>query len=310
MKISILRYILTLANESIGAYELVPRNKRYLKLSQSLKVMSNYMTDRQILSFYTDRSVIYKQIKVFTGFFISFLIFMSYILTGYWLFALSIALILLVMYGFIAVFVKAERKYSDLWDDRELFSNFIKLNQSAVFDPESFDVIVKADDESAMVEEKLSFEDECHLLSKQENKFNKMDMQAVVNFFKITVTDDRFPKELQKVTIQPEDFIRFIKTRFIDNSNEALQITLISGDKSHVKALFHCFYTFSCEFYGEKKKSQAKRYSDLYLNSFDLFDKVDYSNFSDALALDYSNSIKDFFKIKKGLSTSTVTITE
>lgn len=297
MKISKLRYILTLANESIGAYELVPRSKRYLKLSQSLKVMSNYMTDSQILSFYTNRSVIYKQIKVFTGFFISFLVLMGYILTGSWFFALSIALTLLVMYGFIAIFVKAERKYSDLWDDRELFSNFIKLNQSAVFEPENFDVIVNADNESEMVEEGLSFEDECNLLSKQENKFNKMDMRAVVNFFKITVIDSGCPNELQKVAMQPEDLIRFIKTRFIDNSDDKLHIKLINGDKSHVKALFHRFYTYSNQYYGEKKKSQAKRYSDLYLNSFDLFDKVDYSNFSDALALDYSRDIKEFLRI-------------
>lgn len=297
MKISRLRYIFTLVNEGIGAYELVPRHKRYLKLSQSLKVMSNYMSDSQIISFYRDRSVIYRQIKVFTGFFIAFLVFMGYILSESWFFTLSITLILLVFYGVIAIFVKAERNYCDLWNDRELFSNFIKLNQSTVFDPESFDVIVKVDGESAMVDEKLSFEDECHLLSRQKNKFNRMDMQAVINFFKITVIDSGCPKELQKVTMQPEDLIRFIKTRFIDNSNESLQITLISGDKSHVKALFHCFYTFSCEFYGEKKKSQAKRYSDLYLKSFDLFDKVDYSNFSDALALDYSRDIKKFLRI-------------
>lgn len=63
-----LQYILTLVNEGIGSYELVPRHKRYVKLSQSLKLMSIYMSDRQILSFYKKRRVIYKQIKAFTGF--------------------------------------------------------------------------------------------------------------------------------------------------------------------------------------------------------------------------------------------------
>ncbi len=299
MKISRLRYIFTLVNEGIGAYELVPRHKRYLKLSQSLKVMSNYMSVHQIISFYRDRSVIYKQIKVFAGFFIAFLVFMGYILSGSWFFALSIALILLVFYGVIAIFVKAERNYCHLWDDRELFSNFIKLNHSTVFDPESFDVIVKAEVESAMVDEKLSFEDECHLLSRQKNKFNNMDMQAVINFFKITLIDSGCPKELQEVTMDPVDFIRFIKARFIDNSNEALKIKLTNGDKNHVKTLIHCFFNYSYEFYGVKKHGHAKKYSDLYLKSFDIFDKMDYSNFSENLALDYSNYIKDFFKMKK-----------
>lgn len=293
-----LQYILTLVNEGIGAYELVPRHKRYVKLSQSLKLMSIYMSDRQILSFYKKRRVIYKQIKAFTGFFLLFLVLMSYILSGSWFLAFSVSLILLVIYGVIAICVQAERKFSYLWDDSELFSYFIKLNHSAVFEPENFDVIVKADDESEMGEEKLSFEDECHLLSKQKNKFNKMDMQVVINYFKITVIDNSIPENLQKVTMQPEDFIRFIKARFIDNSNEILLIKLTKGDKNHVKALIHCFFNYSHELYGEKKHGQAKKYADLYLKSFDVFDRVDYTNFSDNLALDYSKDIKDYLRMK------------
>lgn len=297
MRNSRVHFILTFIHESIGGYELLSSEKRYFRLSQTLKILSLYLTDLEILSFYEGRSDIYKQIKAFAGFFITFLILMVYLLTGSWFLTISTSLILLIPYGFIVAVLKAERKFSYLWDDRELFSSFIKLSQSTVFEPENFDVIVKADNESKMVEKRLSFEDECNLLSKQENKFNKMDMQAVVSFFKITVIDSGCPKELQKVTMQSDDLIRFIKTRFIDNSDDKLHIKLINGDKSHVKALFHRFYTYSNQYYGEKKKSQAKRYSDLYLNSFDLFDKVDYSNFSDALALDYSRDIKEFLRI-------------
>lgn len=293
-----LQYILTLVNESIGAYELLPRPKRYIKLSHSLKCMSIYMSDRQILSFYKKRRVIYRQIKVFTGFFLLFLVLMSYILSGSWFLAFSISLIFLALYGVIVVCVQAERKFSYLWDDNELFSYFIKLNDSAVFEPENFDVILRPDHESLMVEEKLSFEDECHLLSKQKNKFNNMDIQVVINYFKIAVIDNKIPENLQKVTMQPEDLIRFIKTRFIDNSNEMLLIKLTRGDKNHVKALIHCFFNYSHEFYGEKKHGQAKKYADLYLKSFDIFDRVDYTNFSDNLALDYSKDIKEYLKIK------------
>src|SRR5690606_41934816 len=116
--------------------------------------MSIYMSDRQILSFYKKRRVIYKQIKAFTGFFLLFLVLMSYILPGSWFLAFSVSLILLVIYGVIAICVLAERKFSYLCDDSELFSYFIKLNHSAVFDFANFVIIVKADDESEICEQK------------------------------------------------------------------------------------------------------------------------------------------------------------
>lgn len=75
---------------------------------------------------------------------------------------------------------------------------------------------------------------------------------------------------------------------------EILLIKLTKGDKNHVKALIHCFFNYSHELYGEKKHGQAKKYADLYLKSFDVFNSVDYTNFSDNLALDYSKDIKDY----------------
>lgn len=293
------KYIMTIISEAIGAYELLSAEKRYLKLSQSLKILSVYKDDAQIITFYKARSTLYRQIKLFTGFFVTFLILVLYIISESLFLTIFFALVLLTLYGFIAVLVVAEKKYSCLWDDRETFMNFIKLNKSKVFEPQHFDEIINLQAEMYQVEQKLSFEDECNLLSRQKNAFNEMDMQAVVSFFRITVIDSNVPENLQKVTMLPEDFVSFIKARFVDNSDTVLQIKLISGDKSHVKALFHCFYTYNCEFYGEKKKSQAKRYSELYLNSFDLFDKVDYSNFSENLALDYSKSIKAYLHMKK-----------
>ena len=222
--------------------------------------MSNYMTDRQILSFYTDRSVVYKQIKVFTGFFISFLIFMSYILTGYWLFALSIALILLVMYGVIAVFVKAERKYSDLWDDRELFSNFIKLNQSVVFEPENFDVIVNADNESKMVEEKLSFEKEMKLLIAKPNNFNQVPMDFVVTYFDFFRRNSKCKiEELKVVKLTDEQYIRFIKELIVERNEIYLDYILPKNVKMEfIRAVFHKFYTYDLNFAGDYEVSYGQ----------------------------------------------------
>lgn len=250
MKISRLRYIFTLVNEGIGAYELVPRHKRYLKLSQSLKVMSNYMSGHQIISFYRDRSVIYKQIKVFTGFFIAFLVFMGYILSGSWFFALSITLILLVFYGVITIFVKAERNYCDLWDDRELFSNFIKLNQSAVFDPESFDVIVKAEDESAMADEKLSFEENMKLLIARRNNFNQVPIDFVVVYFDFFRRNSKCKiKELKVVNLTDEQYIRFIKELIVERNEIYLDFILPKGVKMEfIRAVFHKFYTYNLNF--------------------------------------------------------------
>src|SRR5690606_42024101 len=128
--------------------------------------------------------------------------------------------------------------------------------------------------------------------------FKKMDMLVVIINFLITAIDYSIPENLQKVTMQTEYFIRIIKARLIDNSNQILLIKLTKAHKNHVKALIHCFFNYSHELYGEKKHGQAKKYADLYLKSFDVFDRVDYTNFSDNLALDYSKDIKDYLRIK------------
>lgn len=302
MKISRLRYILTLVNEGIGAYELVPRPKRYLKLSQSLKVMSNYMSDNQILSFYKGRSVIYKQIKVFTGFFIVYLVFMGYILSGSWFLALSITLILLVMYGAIVIFVTAERKYSDLWDDRVLFSDFLELNQSAVFDPESFDVIVKADDDNTKVEEKLSFDRNMKLLIAKRNNFNQVPMDFVVTYFDFFRRNSKCKiEELKKVKLTDEQYLRFINELIVERNEICLDFTLPKGvKKEFVRSVFHKFYTYNLPFaeeydisYNEKAISNYVKLMSLTFQEFKV-DKGD--NFKPRKYEYYSGLLDDYIK--------------
>lgn len=292
-------YSMIILGEIIGAKEFLSKENRYRSLSRNLKILSERKTDEEIIVFFKKRAIIYKQIKVFSGFFVSFLILMSYTLSGSFLFTLGVSLVLLVVYGVLAVTIKAERNYSYLWDNETLFLHFIKLNKSSVFVPQNFDELNPLNSKVDVVEDTLSFEEECMLLSKQKNAFNGLEMEVVIRFFKIMVLDDSQPDQLQKVIIRSEDFIRFIKARFIDNSDEYLHIKLERGDKSHIKALVHKFYTFGCEFYGQRKKGEAKQYIDLYLLSFSIFDKQDYTNFNDGLALDYSQAISQYLNIDK-----------
>src|SRR5690606_25418373 len=103
--------------------------------------------------------------------------------------------------------------------------------------------------------------------------------KEVISFFRVMIADDALPDNLQKVQLSKADFVRFIQARFINNSDELLDIELVKGDKNHVKVLFHVFYSYCTDYLGELKMSKASLYSKLYLYSFKLFQKLDYSNF-------------------------------
>src|SRR5690606_34596065 len=129
--------------ETIGAKETLSKEKRYEKLSRSFKVLSSEKTDEEIWEFYQWRKNSYRSIRLFTSFLLMFFIIMGYILTGHWVVALSIGLPSLFFYGFIAVTVKPERKYAYLWDNKELFMEFLKLNRTDSFNPKNFDQYVE-----------------------------------------------------------------------------------------------------------------------------------------------------------------------
>ena len=298
MNKSMLEYLIVWGNEVIGAYELLSAEKRYMKLSNNVRILSRRKTNSEIVSFFSSRAIIYRQIKIFSGFFIAFLILMTYIISGSIFFTFSISVLLVVAYKMISTLVKDERRHSSMWDNEFRFLQFLKLNKSTVFNAANFEDIIEVDSEEEEVfEERLSFEEECKLFLKQENKFNTMEMNFVIKLFSITVKDD-IPSGLKKVRMKPEDCIRFIKARIIENSDEDLQISLLKGDKNHVKALIYQFFDLSYQLYGSKKKGQAKRYSNIYLKSFDLFDKEDFSNFSGNMAMDYSKAIKKYMAIE------------
>lgn len=298
MKNTLNSYTMMWLGEAMGAKELLSREKRYLNLSQSFKVLATNKTDEEIWDFYQWRKNSYKSIRLFTSFLLTFFIIMAFILTGDGIVVFSVGLPLLIVYGFIAVTVKPERKYAYLWDNKTLFMEFLKFNRTESFNPKNFDQYLEVN-KDAEVHLEPNIQDELQILNNETNKFNSVKMESVISFFAVMRENSDFPVELKCVQIADADFIRFIKARFVDNSDDELNIELIQGDKSHIKALFHNFYIYSTTYNGETKKGTAKRYMGLYLYSFQVFEKLDYTNFSDGLpkTLDFTSEIKRFNKM-------------
>ncbi len=289
-------YPMVIAREIIGAKETLSKHKRYAALSKSVEILSRRMTDTEIIRFYRKRSMLYRQVKIFSGYMAVFIVIMSYLMSGSFFVTLAFTACVLFIYGCIAAIVNAERKHSHIWDNRILFSEFIKLNKSEVFNPTKFDDYV-AESTTEPIFDKVDFENELEMLAKEKNNFNSLEIKEVISFFRVMIADDALPDNLQKVQLSKADFVRFIQARFINNSDELLDIELVKGDKNHVKVLFHVFYSYCTDYLGELKMSKASLYSKLYLYSFKLFQKLDYSNFKEQLARDYSNDLRRFFKM-------------
>ncbi|PRY52632.1 hypothetical protein B0I27_10598 [Arcticibacter pallidicorallinus] len=292
-------YPLVLFGETIGSKETLSKGVRYKLLSLCLKVLSTVKTDEEIWEFYQWRKNVYKNIRLFTVFMIFFLLIMTYILSSSLIAAVSAGFVFLLVYGFIAATVKVERKYAYLWDDKDLFMEFLKLNKSELFNPEEFDQHVRRD-KVELKKNELDFDEELLILKNQTNTFNSVPMENVIQYFDIMRENTDHPEKLKQVQISDKDFIRFIKARFVDNSKIHLDIAHIKGNKSSIKALFYNFYVLSTTLYGEAKTDTQPSYVELYLYSFSEFDKLNYSNFSDALtepALAFRKAIRDFTKM-------------
>src|SRR5690606_29059378 len=126
----------------------------------------------------------------------------------------------------------------------------------------------------------LSFEEEIKVLEKESNRFNSVPMDKIVAFFRVMVDDSLGISCSKRVLISEKDFIRFLKHRFVNNDREILDIELINGDKSSIKALFYVFYNdFSSKLYENSKKGKADTYKSLYSRSFAYISPSDKNNF-------------------------------
>lgn len=250
-------YPLVLLGETIGAKETLSKEKRYENLSRSFKVLSTGKTDEEIWEFYQWRKISYGRIRLFASFILIFLTFMAFILTGAWIAVISVGLPFLVVYGFIGVTVKPERKYAHLWDNKSLFMEFLKLNRTESFNPINFDQYLGFN-KDALVYQEPNFQEELRILKNETNRFNSVKMETVIHFFDIMRENADYPEELKCVQISDKDFIRFIKARFVDKSDLKLDIEGGKKNKSNIKALFtKCS---PCKFVGIRL-----RYIGLYL---------------------------------------------
>jgi hypothetical protein len=296
MKRFINSYPMVLLGEAIGGKETLTKEKRYIHLSQSFKVFSSNKSDEGIWDFYQTRRDYYKNIRIFTSFILAFLIIMSFVLSNSFIIAISVFFVSLIVYGFIGLSIKAERNYKYLWDDKSLFMEFLKLNRTETFNPINFDQYVELNKDK-VVHQEPSFEEELRILKSETNRFNSLKMETVIDFFDIMRENSTNSKIFKKVQISDIDFIRFIKERFVNNSNSQLNIKMVKGDKNHIKTLFYNFYALSTQCYKEPKKNKAHLFMDLYLKSFSIFEKADYTNFKRRFAPKYSEQIQKFFNI-------------
>lgn len=120
----------------------------------------------------------------------------------------------LIVYGAIAVLVKAERNYAYLWDDKDLFMEFLKLNRSESFEPINFDRYLEIN-QDVPVQREPNFQEELLMLKTKVNAFNSVQLERVIDFFDVMWEKADYPKELKCVQISDEDFLRFIKARFV-----------------------------------------------------------------------------------------------
>lgn len=296
MKKKVSWYPLVLLGEILGVKETLGKEMRYDYLSHSLKVFSSKKTDEEIWEFYQWRRECYKNAKLFAVFILLFLAVMSYVLGDSFFFTFGASCFFLLVYGVVAIGVKPERKYAYLWDDKTLFMEFLKWNKAEFFEAEKFEQYINLD-QVTIVKNEPDFYESIQILKNKENAFNSVPLKEVIRFFDVMRKNSDHSEELKRVQISDEDFIRFIKARFVDKSTAELNIELSEGDKSHIKVLFYNFYVYSTKYFGEPKKGKAKSYMELYLYSFKLFEKIDYTNFNDGFALDFSSAVQRFNKM-------------
>ena len=291
-------FSLVLLGEAIGAKETLNKENRYIHLSKSFRVLSSKKSDEEIWDFYQWRKRGYNNIRLFLSFIFGFFTIIAYVMSNSWIIAVSAGLVFLILYGAVSVIVKAERRYRSLWDDKATFMEFLKLNKSDLFDPIRFDQYLEFK-KPKQLQYEPDFNELLLMLKNETNRFNSVGIERVLEFFDIMRENAQHPEELKCVQISDKDFISIMQARFVDNSNVRLDIELIKGDKSHIKALFYNFYVYSTKYNGEAKKGKAEGYSDLYLHSFRLFEQLDYTNFNDRLAWDFGQAIKSYNKMEK-----------